>query len=111
VAMGYPWSKGGACALALRSIGSNDYAVIDDGDRVGRIRLAAERRGEVWMWNIGLNIPDGVPSGTATSMEEAKAAFREAWTRFKAGIEPSLYAEAIEEAKAARDRRPTRGIR
>jgi hypothetical protein len=51
--------------LALRSIGSNDYAVIDDGDRVGRIRLAAERRGEVWMWNIGLNIPGGVPSGTA----------------------------------------------
>ena len=35
-------------ALALRSIGSNDFAVIDDGDRVGRIRLAAERRGEVW---------------------------------------------------------------
>jgi hypothetical protein len=27
--------------LALRSIGSNDYAVMDAGDRVGRIRLAA----------------------------------------------------------------------
>ena len=49
--------------LALRSIGSNDFAVIDDGDRVGRIRLAAEQRGEVWMWNIGLNIPGGVPNG------------------------------------------------
>jgi hypothetical protein len=97
--------------LALRSIGSNDYAVIDDGDRVGRIRLAAERRGEVWMWNIGLNIPGGVPSGTAASLEDAKTAFRESWTRFKAGIEPALYAEAIEEAKATRDRRPSRGIR
>ena len=96
--------------LALRSIGSNDYAVIDDGDRVGRIRLAAERRGELWMW-IGLNIPGGVPSGTAASLEDAKTAFRESWTRFKAGIEPALYAEAIEEAKAARDRRPSRGIR
>ena len=67
--------------LALRSIGSNDFAVIDDGDRVGRIRLAAERRGEVWMWNVGLNIPGGVPSGTATSLDEAKTAFRESWTR------------------------------
>ncbi len=92
--------------LALRSIGSNDFAVIDDGDRVGRIRLAAERRGEVWMWNVGLNIPGGVPSGTATSLEEAKTAFREAWTRFKAGIEPALYAEAIE-----RRRRPGTGGR
>jgi hypothetical protein len=58
------------------------------------------------MWNIALNIPGGVPSGTA-----AKTAFREAWTRFKAGIEPALYAKAIEEAKAARDRRPSGGIR
>jgi len=38
-------------ALALRSIGSNDYAVIDDGYPVGRIRLAAERGGQTWMWN------------------------------------------------------------
>ena len=44
------------------------------------------------MWNIGLNIPGGVPSGTAASLEEAKTAFRESWTRFKAGIEPALYA-------------------
>ena len=29
--------------LALRPIGSNDYAVIDDGNIVGRIRHAAER--------------------------------------------------------------------
>jgi hypothetical protein len=34
-------------ALALRSIGSNDYAVIDDGHRVGRIRYAGERTNEV----------------------------------------------------------------
>ena len=49
-----------------------------------------------------LNIPGGVPSRTARGLEEAKTAFRESWTRFKAGIEPALYAEAIEEAKAAR---------
>ena len=70
--------------LALRSIGSNDYAVIDDGDRVGRIRLAAERRGELWMW-IGLNIPGGVPSGTAASLEDAKTAFREFLDKVQGG--------------------------
>ena len=30
-------------SLALRSIGRNDYAVIDEGHPVGRIRYAAER--------------------------------------------------------------------
>jgi hypothetical protein len=100
-------------SLSLRSIGIKDFAVIDidDGDRVGRIRLAAERRGEVWMWNIALNIPGGVRSGTAASVGDAKTAFREAWTKFKAGIEPAQYSEAIEEAKAARDRRSSGGIR
>ena len=34
--------------LALRSIGSNDYAAIDDGYPVGHIRHAAERTNEVW---------------------------------------------------------------
>ena len=29
--------------IALRSIGRNDYAVIDNGHPVGRIRYAAER--------------------------------------------------------------------
>ena len=43
------WNKAKATmtALALRSIGRNDYAVIDDGHRVGRIRYAGERTNEV----------------------------------------------------------------
>ena len=44
-------------ALALRSIGSNDFAVIDDGYPVGRIRLAAERGGQTWMWNCTIPVP------------------------------------------------------
>ena len=39
-------------ARALRSIGSNDFAVIDDGYPVGRIRLAAERGGQTWMLEL-----------------------------------------------------------
>jgi hypothetical protein len=69
--------------LALRPIGSNDFAVIDDGNPVGRIRYAAERTNNVWMWNVTLNIPGGVPSGTSAGLDRAKADFRTAWTAFK----------------------------
>ena len=59
-------------ALALRSIGSNDFAVIDDGYPVGRIRLAAERGGQTWMWNCTIPAP-GAPSGTAGSLDDSNA--------------------------------------
>jgi hypothetical protein len=38
--------------LALRPVGPNDYAVINDGNVVGRIRHAAERTNDVWMWRV-----------------------------------------------------------
>ena len=80
-------------ALALRPIGSNDYAVIEDGNPVGRIRLAAERHREVWLWNCTVLIP-GVPHGNASSLEAAKTAFRQAWVKCKAeiGQEPGVCA-------------------
>ena len=90
-------------ALALRSIGSNDYAIIEDGYPVGRIRLAAERGGETWMWNCTIPAP-GAPSGTAGSLDAAKAAFRETWMKFKATIGPERLANALEIAEAARER-------
>lgn len=72
-------------ALALRSIGSNDFAVIEDGHSVGRIRLARGRHREVWMWNC--TVPHlRFPSGNAGSLEAAKAAFRQAWAKNKAEI-------------------------
>ena len=90
-------------ARALRSIGSNDFAVIDDGYPVGRIRLAAERGGQTWMWNCTIPAP-GAPSGTAGSLDAAKAAFGESWARFKAAIGPERLANALEIAEAARER-------
>ena len=90
-------------ALALRSIGSNDYAIIEDGYPVGRIRLAAERGGQTWMWNCTIPVPGG-PSGTAGNLDAAKAAFRESWARFKATIGPERLANALEIAEAARNR-------
>lgn len=58
--------------LALRPIGKNDFAVIDDGNTVGRIHHAAERTNDVWMWNVTIPIPGGVPYGIAGDLEPAK---------------------------------------
>ena len=56
------------------------------------------------MWNIGLNIPGGVPSGTAASLEEAKSAFKKSWLKFKTEIGPERLASALDLAEAARER-------
>lgn len=89
--------------LALRSIGSNDYAVIDDGHPVGRIRLASQQRAEVWYWSVTIPVP-GAPNGSAASLKEAKAAFVRAWTKSKIEIGPERFAKALEIAEAARER-------
>ena len=88
--------------LALRSIGTNDYAVIDAGEPVGRIRLASER-GEIWQWTITVLIP-GPPYGSSSSLDNAKVAFKEAWGTFKAEVGPEQLADAFETARAAGDR-------
>lgn len=77
--------------LALRSIDKNDYAVIDDGNTIGRIRHAAERTNDIWMWNVTIPIPDGVPYGNAGDLEPAKVAFREAWLKFEAAAGPNSW--------------------
>jgi hypothetical protein len=90
-------------ALALRSIGSNDYAVLDDGHPVGRIRHAAERTNEeVWLWNITIPVPGG-GNGTSPSLDHAKAAFRDSWFKFKKELGPERLASALETAEAARE--------
>jgi hypothetical protein len=35
--------------LKLRSIGIRDYSVLEDGQRIGRIRLADERMPPFWL--------------------------------------------------------------
>jgi len=59
--------------LILRTIGIKDCAVIDNGHPIGRIRYAAERTNEVWMWNFTGAVPGG-GHRTSPSLEEAKAA-------------------------------------
>jgi hypothetical protein len=37
--------------LKLRSIGINDYRVLEGRQRIGRIRLADEHMPPVWLWS------------------------------------------------------------
>jgi hypothetical protein len=74
--------------LALRPIGQNDYNVIEDGERIGRIRYAGERTPGVWLWHVQVHIP-GPLIGTASSIDQAKDQFKEAWLAFKTRHGPS----------------------
>jgi hypothetical protein len=71
--------------LTLRSIGPAEYDVIEDGNSVGRIMLAGDPHAEVWLWDCSLPGP-GVSSGTATSLEDARVAFRQEWRKRKIGL-------------------------
>ena len=51
--------------LKLRSIGIHDYSVLADGQRIGRIRLADERMPSVWLWNVTIHLPGGLPMGSS----------------------------------------------
>jgi hypothetical protein len=62
--------------LMLRSIGPNEYAVIEDGNSVCRIMVAGDPHAEIWLWNCSLPEP-GVSSGTAASLEDAPVEFRQ----------------------------------
>jgi hypothetical protein len=58
--------------LALRLIGPNDYSVLEDGQTIGRIRLAQDRMPATSLWNVTVTIP-GPPFGDANFIDEAMA--------------------------------------
>ena len=45
----------------LRSIGQNDYRVLEGRQRIGRIRFADERIPGVWLWNVQVHLTGGLP--------------------------------------------------
>ena len=69
--------------LTLRLIGQNDYSIREDGQPIGRIRFTHERTPGIWLWHIQMHAPGLSPLGSARTLDEAKAAFRAAWERFK----------------------------
>ena len=70
--------------LKLRSLGINDYSVLEGRQRIGRIRFAGERMPGVWLWNITIHLPGGLPMGSANDVDTAKAEFKAAWEALKA---------------------------
>ena len=72
----------------------DDYCVIHEGRRVGRIMLASERSWQgvmVWEWHVNPPLP--IPpwcNGDAESLEAAKTKFKAAWERFYASLTPEL---------------------
>jgi hypothetical protein len=65
--------------LKLRSIGLSDYAVLEGRQRIGRIRLATERMPCVWLWAVTIHFTGGLPTGSASDLDTAKADFKAAW--------------------------------
>ncbi len=66
----------------------DDYCVKHGGRSIGRIRRADERTAQ-WDWMINPPLP--IPTwgvGRAASLEDAKAAFRDAWAQFYAKLTP-----------------------
>jgi hypothetical protein len=82
----YVAKTGRTANLTLRSIGPNEYAVIEDGNSVGRIMVAGDPHAEIWLWNCSLPGP-GVSSGTAASLEDAQVALRQEWKKGKIGLQ------------------------
>jgi hypothetical protein len=69
----------------------NDYIVRFEARSIGRIRQATERAGFHPCWTWAINPPLPIPTwgtGQATSLEGAKASFRQAWERFYGSLTP-----------------------
>jgi len=80
--------------LKLRSIGIHDYSVVEDGQRIGRIRFAGERQPGVWLWNVTVHLTGGLPMGSSYDLDTAKAEFAGAWIALKARTPPEQLAAA-----------------
>jgi hypothetical protein len=78
--------------LKLRSIGLSDYSVLEGRQRIGRIRLATERMPCVWLWNVAIHLPGGLPMGSSKDLNTAKAEFKAAWKALKARTTPEQLA-------------------
>jgi hypothetical protein len=88
--------------LKLRSIGLSDYAVLESGQRIGRIRLATERMPCVWLWSVTIHLGGRLPMGSSQDLNTAKAEFKTAWKALKART-PSEQLAAAYKAMNIRD--------
>jgi hypothetical protein len=80
--------------LKLRSLGLNDYSVLERQQRIGRIRFAEERLPPRWLWAVTIHLPGGLPTGSAPDFSTAKVEFKAAWKALKAKTTPEQLASA-----------------
>ena len=48
----------------------------------------------VWLWNVTVHLPGGLPMGSAKDLDTAKAEFKAAWEALKASTPPERLAAA-----------------
>jgi len=70
-----------------KEVGEEDYEVYEDGQLIGRIRLARERLPPIWLWSCTVLLPNP-PIGSAATLDDAKAHFQTAWIAFKESVAP-----------------------
>jgi len=80
--------------LTMRMIGPNAYRIREDDQPIGRIRFASERVPGVWLWHVTVNVPGPQSTGSATTLDDAKAQFEAAWLAFKEQHGPEKLAKA-----------------
>ena len=68
--------------------------MLEGEQRIGRIRFADARMPGVWLWNITIHLPGGLPMGSANDVDTAKAEFKAAWEALKARTTPEQLAAA-----------------
>lgn len=86
--------------LTLRLIDPNDYAVHEDGQLIGHIRLTRDRTPPIWLWSVTVTIP-GPPFGSAATIDEATTRFKAAWIVFKEKHGAEKLAQAYDEMNVA----------
>ena len=91
------------CPSFCARLDPRDYSVLEDGQRIGRIRYAEERIPGIWLWHVQVHIPGLAPQGTAKDLDAAKVQFKAAWEAFKAKHGPERLSEAYK-AMNTRDR-------
>ena len=89
--------------LKLRSIGINDYSVLEGEQRVGRIRFSDERLPGVWLWNVVVHLTAGLRMGSAKDLDTAKADFKTAWENLKAKTSKDELAAAYKDFNSRDD--------
>jgi hypothetical protein len=55
----------------------------------------SERSPSIWIWNISIHLPGGLPMGSAQDLDTAKAEFKSAWEALKARTPPERLAAAF----------------